>query len=91
MQKKHGFKPLGAANGPVTAAIFGGNVARLYDYPVQAYLKQPDHFAQLRAEYEAAGTDRSNLRYGYIPKPAWNCGCSHSYGPSPEICGRLSA
>src|SRR5262249_37734214 len=30
-QKKYGFKPLGAADGPVKSAIFGGNNARLYN------------------------------------------------------------
>ena len=30
MQKKHGFAPLGAADGPVKTAIFGDNNARLY-------------------------------------------------------------
>ena len=30
MQKKHGFAPLGPADGPVKRAIFGGNSARLY-------------------------------------------------------------
>ena len=30
MQKKHGFAPLGAADGPVKTAIFGGNNAKLY-------------------------------------------------------------
>ena len=29
MQKKYGFKPLGAAGGPVKTAIFSGNSARL--------------------------------------------------------------
>jgi uncharacterized protein len=70
MQKKHGFKPLGVADGPVKTAIFGANVARLYNYPVEAFMKKPDHFAQKRAEYEEQGTGRSNLRYGYIHKPA---------------------
>ena len=32
MQKKHGFKPLGAADGPVKSAIFGETNARLYKY-----------------------------------------------------------
>src|SRR5918994_7723446 len=32
MQKKYGFKPLGAADGPVKAAIFGGNNARIYKF-----------------------------------------------------------
>ena len=30
MQKKHGFKPLGAADGPVKTKIFAGNAAKLY-------------------------------------------------------------
>jgi hypothetical protein len=32
MQRKHGFAPLGAADGPVKTAIVGENVARLYRY-----------------------------------------------------------
>ena len=30
MQKKYGFRPLGAANDPVKTAIFGSNSAKLY-------------------------------------------------------------
>lgn len=30
MQKKHGFKPLGPADGPLKTAVFSGNSARLY-------------------------------------------------------------
>jgi len=30
MQKKHGFKPLGAADGLVKRAIFAGNATRIY-------------------------------------------------------------
>jgi hypothetical protein len=41
MQKQHGFKPLGAADGPVKTAIFGGNVARLYNYPIRSFLERP--------------------------------------------------
>jgi hypothetical protein len=70
MQKKHGFKPLGAADGPVKNAIFGLNVARLYNYPVEAFQKSKDRFADLRTQYEEQGPARSNLRYGYVPKPA---------------------
>jgi Amidohydrolase len=70
MQKKHGFKPLGAADGPVKKAIFGVNVAKLYNYPVDSFLRNKDHFANLRARYEEQGPARSNLRYGYVPKPA---------------------
>jgi hypothetical protein len=42
----------------------------MYDYPAKEFHKQRDRFAHLRAEYEERGTDRSNLRYGYIRKPA---------------------
>ena len=51
MQKRHGFGPLGAADGAVKHAIFGENVARLYEYPVKEFRKQCDRFAHLRAEY----------------------------------------
>jgi len=70
MQKQYGFKPLGAADGRVKTAVFGGNVSKLYNYPKQAFLEKPDRFAEIKSEYEAEGTDRSNLRYGYVPKPA---------------------
>jgi predicted TIM-barrel fold metal-dependent hydrolase len=69
MQEKYGFKPLGPADGPVKTAIFSGNAERLYDFPRHAFLERPDRFAQLKAEYEAAGPARSNLRYGYVRKP----------------------
>ena len=38
MQKKYGFKPLGAADGPVKSAILGENNARLYKYDRRAAL-----------------------------------------------------
>jgi len=61
MQKKYGFKPLGAADGPIKNAIFGQNVARLYGYQRRA-----DRLDALKAEYAQAGVGRSNLRYGYV-------------------------
>jgi predicted TIM-barrel fold metal-dependent hydrolase len=70
MQKKHGFKPLGPADGPVKTAIFSGNSARLYGIEKHAELVRHDRFAALKAEYERAGPGRSNLRYGYVAKPA---------------------
>jgi len=70
MQKQHGFKPLGPADGPVKNAIFGGNSVRLYNFNKQAFLEKPDHFAEAKAEYETAGPSRNNLRYGYIRKPS---------------------
>jgi uncharacterized protein len=68
MQRQYGFKPLGAATGPVKNAIFGGNNARLYNIdPKKAELSvSQDRFATLKAEYEAAGRERTNLRYGYV-------------------------
>ena len=70
MQKKHGFKPLGPADGPVKRAIFGENNARLYHFnPQQRSALENDRFAQLKDDYERNGAARSNLTYGYIYKP----------------------
>jgi predicted TIM-barrel fold metal-dependent hydrolase len=67
MQKKYGFAPLGAADGPVKTAIFGGNNARLYGVePKRAMLElSRDRFALLKADYEKNGPQPSNRRYGY--------------------------
>jgi uncharacterized protein len=70
MQQKYGFKPLGPADGPIKSAIFGRNVARLYNFEQHAMLHRSDRFAEIKAEYEKAAPERSNLRYGYIAKPA---------------------
>jgi uncharacterized protein len=66
MQKKHGFKPLGAADGPVKTAIFSGNSARLYNFQAPAHWTHMDRFSSLKAEYLKAGPRRTNLRYGYV-------------------------
>ncbi|HEU5319740.1 MAG TPA: amidohydrolase, partial [Methylomirabilota bacterium] len=68
MQKKHGFKPLGPADGPVKSLILGETNARLYKYDRRAAGLETDRIAQARAAYEERGTDRSNLRYGYVVK-----------------------
>jgi len=70
MQKQHGFKPLGTADGLVKSAIFGYNSARLYNLDLRTSMKafENDAFANFKREYESAGTDRSNLAYGYIAK-----------------------
>lgn len=70
MQAKHGFKPLGPATGPVKTAIFSGNSARLYGLEQHASIVNKDRFAALKADYEQNGPGRSNLRYGYVSKPA---------------------
>ncbi len=64
MQRKYGFEPLGPADDPVKAAIFGKNVARLYGFEQHAMLHRGDRFAAVKAEYEQAGPARSNLTYG---------------------------
>jgi predicted TIM-barrel fold metal-dependent hydrolase len=67
MQKQYGFAPLGAADGPVKSAVFGENIARLYQFKRQAELGGgADRLHALKADYEARGGARSNLRYGYI-------------------------
>ncbi|PYM17096.1 MAG: amidohydrolase [Candidatus Rokuibacteriota bacterium] len=68
MQKQYGYKPLGAADGPIKTAIFGENVARLYSYRRSAELAKPDRLLAMKEEYERRGGQRSNLRYGYIAK-----------------------
>lgn len=72
MQNKYGLKPLGPANSPIKSAIFGGNAVRLYNFHENQMklMEKPDLVAMVKAEYEQRGTGRSNLRYGYVPKPA---------------------
>src|SRR2546426_11592642 len=65
MQKKHGFKPLGAADGPLKSAILGENNARLYKYEKRAALAT-DRISAMKIQYEKEGGTRSNLRYGYV-------------------------
>ncbi len=72
MQKAHGFKPLGAADGPLKSAILGENNARLYKYDKRAALRT-DRIAVMKMSYEDAGPARSsparsNLRYGYVTR-----------------------
>ena len=69
MQNRHGFAPLGPADGPVKTAIFSGNSTRLYSYEKHADLAA-DRFAAIKADYEREGPARSNLRYGYVRRPA---------------------
>jgi hypothetical protein len=65
MQKKYGFAPPGAADGPVKGAILGETNARLYKYERRAAVAT-DRVAAMKADYEQAGPARSNLRYGYV-------------------------
>ncbi len=70
MQKQFGFAPLGPADGPVKRAIFAENGFRIFGYDQHAELATPDRFAAIKAQYEHAGAERSNLRYGYVRKSA---------------------
>jgi uncharacterized protein len=72
MQKKHGFAALGGANSATKQMIFGANAARLYRINLKAADNKPlpayseDRLAKLKAEYEVAAKEPSNLRYGYV-------------------------
>jgi predicted TIM-barrel fold metal-dependent hydrolase len=72
MQKKYGYKPLGPADGPIKNAIFADNSVRLYNFEQEKrrILSSPDKLAEIKADYLLNGPGRSNLRYGYVPKPA---------------------
>ena len=69
MRRKHGFAPLGAADGPVRTAIFSGNSSRLYGLEKHAGLLEHDGLAALKTAYLANGGARSNLRHGYVSPP----------------------
>jgi predicted TIM-barrel fold metal-dependent hydrolase len=68
LQASFGFKPLGPADGPVKNAIFGENSARLYGFEITRFAQRPDRLSALKADYLAAGGERSNLRYGYVSR-----------------------
>ena len=70
MRKKHGFDPLGAADGLVKSAIFGFNSARLYGHELSAMVEPlpEDRFDAIRREYEVAGGFRDNAYYGYVAR-----------------------
>ena len=68
MQRKHGFKPLGPADGEVKQTIFGTNSARLFGLNLKAegepWLK--DRFAALKRQYADVDGVRDNATYGYV-------------------------
>ena len=68
MQKKHGFAPLGPANGIVKNAIFGYNSANLYGVEATAFAEPlpKDRLAEVKREYQLAGGFRNNATYGYV-------------------------
>ncbi len=69
LQKKYGYKPLGAADGPVKTAIFGDNNARLYNVKPQLRAELAgDKLAEYKVLYEKHGAGRTNLAYGFVTK-----------------------
>jgi uncharacterized protein len=73
MQQKHGFAPLGPANGLVKNQIFGYNSARLYHLELRTEHRPltMDTYAQIKEEYRLAGRLdelRDNAAYGFIAK-----------------------
>ena len=67
LRARHGFAPLGAADGPVKRAIFGDNNARLYKYGApQRVALEGDAIAVAKAAYEREGGMRTNLAYGFV-------------------------
>jgi predicted TIM-barrel fold metal-dependent hydrolase len=68
MQKKHGFAPLGPADGEVKNKIFGLNSAKLYNLDPKTALQavKNDGLAQLKQKYSDIAEVRDNARYGYI-------------------------
>jgi predicted TIM-barrel fold metal-dependent hydrolase len=68
MQRRHGFAPLGPADGVTKRAILADNAARLYGLDL-AQVKRAasaDRLAELRREYAASGSERSNRAYGFV-------------------------
>jgi hypothetical protein len=66
MQKKYGFTPLGAADGPVKTAIFGGNSSKMYKYDIKKAGLETDQVSRIKADYLRDGADPSHTRYGYV-------------------------
>ena len=65
MQRKHGFAPLGPADGPVKSAILGGNGARHYKVEQRTDWDR-DGIGRIKTAYLGDGQDRSLAAYGYV-------------------------
>jgi hypothetical protein len=67
LRERHGFDPLGPADGPVKRAIFGGNNARLYRFDARSRSAlDGDALALAKAAYLRDGGLRTNLAYGFV-------------------------
>jgi uncharacterized protein len=70
MQERHGFAPLGDADGPVKRGILGHNAAPLYGIDASAVVATRDRFSELRSDYVAAGAQPSHAAYGFVARRA---------------------
>lgn len=70
MQKKHGFAPLGAADGFVKNTIFGHNSARLFNINLRADLDpmHDDGISRLKSDFASFDGMRDNARYGWVAR-----------------------
>ena len=70
MAKKHGFEPLGAADGFVKNTIFEHNSARLFGIDLRADLDpmQHDGIARLKRDYAGRDGMRDNATYGFVAR-----------------------
>jgi len=68
LQAKHGFAPLGPADGFVKTTIFGANSARLFGINLRAEIESlsNDRLAQLKQQHEVETALRDNATYGYV-------------------------
>jgi hypothetical protein len=69
MQQRHGFAPLGSADGEVKRKIFGLNAAHLFGVDPQAREWLNDELARTKTAYAEAGGERSNRLFGMIRRP----------------------
>lgn len=68
MQKKHGFKPLGPAEGFVKSTIFGYNSARLFNMNLRTEIDSlsRDRMTKIKRDYAAVEGVRDNATYGFV-------------------------
>ena len=67
MQKKYGFKPLGAGRRPGQERDLRARTRCASTISTSAPSSaRPDRFAEIKADYVKNGPGRSNLRYGWV-------------------------
>ena len=70
MADRHGFQPLGPADGHVKSLILGYNSALLYKLDLKAELGpiDADNLTEIKTAYAAEPPQRSNAAYGFIAR-----------------------